>query len=98
MWDLVPQTGVKTRLTYRKRLTDLDSKFMVVGGRMGERDRESGMDRYTLYLDWITDWNYTAIGTVLSVMWQPRWAGSWGDAFTYTAGFLHCAPEAVSTL
>ena len=35
MWDLVPQTGVKTRLTYRKRLTDLDSKFMVVRGKDG---------------------------------------------------------------
>lgn len=66
---------------------------------MGERDREFGMDRYTLYLDWITDWNCTA-RTVLSVMWQPRWAGGWGrsDTFTCTAGFLHCAPEAISTL
>ena len=27
---------------------------------MGERDREFGMDMYTLYLDWITDWNCTA--------------------------------------
>ena len=35
MWDLVPQTGVKTRLTYRKRLTDLDSTFMVVRGKDG---------------------------------------------------------------
>ena len=42
-------------LQNRKRLPDLENAFMVAGGRIGRRDREFGVDRYTLlYLKWIT--------------------------------------------
>ena len=42
-------------LQNRERLTDLENEHMVVGGRMGGRDREFGKDMYTLLcLKWIT--------------------------------------------
>ena len=43
-------------------------------------ERTFGMDMYTLlYLKWITTTTSgTAHGTLLNVMWQPRWKGSLG--------------------
>ena len=49
---------------------------------MGERTvRELGMDMYTLlYLKWIINQVCCiAQGTLLNVMWQPGWEGSWGE-------------------
>ena len=48
------------------------------GGKKGKRDREFGMDMYTLlYLKWITNKAYCiAQGTLLNFTWQPGWAGS----------------------
>ena len=44
---------------------------------------EFGMDVYTLlYLKWII--NKDPHGTLLSVMWQPRWEGSLGEI-----GYMH---------
>ena len=55
---------------------------LLEGGRMRgeEMVREFGMDMYTLlYLKWITTTTSgTAHGTLLNVMWQPRWKGSLG--------------------
>ena len=47
---------------------------------MGDRIvREFGMDRYTLlYLKWIIN-NCIAQRTLLNVMWQPGWKGSFGE-------------------
>ena len=56
---------------------------MVAGGEeWGEGIvREFGMDRYILlYLKWISNRPYCiAWGTLLNVMWQPGWEGSFGD-------------------
>ena len=44
---------------------------------------------YTLlYLKWITNKDLLySIGTLLSVMWQPRWEGSLGEnGYIYTYG------------
>ena len=43
--------------------------------------REFGMDMYTLlYLKWITTkTSCIAHGTLLNVMWQPRWKGNLGE-------------------
>ena len=46
---------IQMNLQNRERLTDLENEHMVVGGRMGGRDREFGKDMYTLLcLKWIT--------------------------------------------
>ena len=38
---------------------------------------EFGIDMYTLlYIKWIT--NTESLRTLLNVMWQPGWEGSWG--------------------
>ena len=47
---------IQMNLQNRERLTDLENEHMVVGGRMGGRDREFGKDMYTLlYLKEITN-------------------------------------------
>ena len=49
---------VQMNLQNRRRLTDLENNLMVAGGggRMGGRDREFGIDMYTLLcLKWITN-------------------------------------------
>ena len=51
--------------------------------------REFGMDMYTLlYLKWIINKDLLlAHGTLLNVMWQPRWKGSLGEnAYMYMRG------------
>ena len=39
----------KNELIYRKRLTDSQNKPMLTGGKDGGRDKEFGMDTYTLF-------------------------------------------------
>ena len=66
---------------------------------MRGRDREFGMDRYTLlYLKWIT--YCTAQGTLLSVMWKPGWEGVWGrmDTCICMAESLYSPPETSTAL
>ena len=44
---------------------------------------------------WITH------GTLLNVVWQPGWEGSWGgrmDTGIYMAEALCCSPETITTL
>ena len=70
---------------------------------MGEgRVRESGMDMDTLLdLTWRTSKDLLdSTGTLLHVMWQPGWEGSWGrmDACMWMAESLRCPPEALTTL
>ena len=37
-----------------------------------------------VYLKWITDKDLLySTGTLLNVMWQPRWEGSWGKMCIY---------------
>ena len=39
-------------------------------------------------------------GTLLTVMWQPGWAGGWGrmDACICMAELLRCSPETITAL
>ena len=74
---------LQMNLQNRKRLTDLENELMVVGGgKDGGKEivKEFGMDMCTLlYLKWITTkTSCIAHGTLLNVMWQPRWKGSLG--------------------
>ena len=74
---------IHINLECRKRVTDLENELMVVGGgKDGGKEivKEFGMDMCTLlYLKWITTkTSCIAHGTLLNVMWQPRWKGSLG--------------------
>ena len=74
---------IRINLEYRKRLSDLENELRVAGGGKDAEEemvREFGMDMYTLlYLKWITTTTSgTAHGSLLNVMWQPRWKGSLG--------------------
>ena len=63
-------------------------------GSQGERTgRELGMLMYTLlYLKWVTTKDLlNSCGTLLNVMWQPRWEGGLGEKgymYTYCRVFL----------
>ena len=55
---------------------------------MGERDREFGMDMYTLiHLKQTTRTYWRAQGTLLNVMWKLEWEGSLGkNGYMYVYG------------
>ena len=81
------------------RVTDLENKLKVAGGRMREGTiREFGMGMYTqLYLKWKAARTYCiACGTLLSVMWEAGWERSLGGMGMTES--LPCPPETVTTL
>ena len=85
-------------LQNRNRLAYLENELTVAGGRM-RKDRGLQMDVYTvLYLKWITS-KY-----LLSSTWNVNCSldgrGVWGrmDLCIYMTEFLHCSPEAITTL
>ena len=89
---------------YRKRLTDLEDKFMVAGGKMRARDREFGMGVYTLlYLKWITDKDplYTIWNSAQCCM--AAWIGGefgaeWIHVYVWLSPFVIISPEIITTL
>ena len=60
------------------------------------------MDMYTLlYLKWIINMDLLdRQGTLLNVLWQPRWEGIWGriDTCIHMAESLHYSPEIITPL
>ena len=91
-------------LQYRKRLTDLEDKFMVAGGKMRARDREFGMGMYTLlYLKWITDKDplYTTWNSAQCCV--AAWIGGefgaeWIHVYVWLSPFVIISPEIITTL
>ena len=68
--------------TYKTKILN---ERMVARGQ--GRVREFGMDMYILlYLKWITNKYCIAHGTLLNVMWQLGWEGSWGRMYTWIHG------------
>jgi len=67
-----------TDLQNRNRLTVLESELRVAREKNWGRDREFGIDMYTLlHLKWITDKDLLySIENSTQVMWQPGWEGS----------------------
>ena len=71
---------------------------MVAGGIV----RESGMGTYTLlYLTHNQQGptHFIAQGTLLNIMWQPRWEGSLGEnGYMYMYGWVPCCSPKTITL
>ena len=67
----------KQKETHRLR----ERTYGCWGVGVGGRDREIGMDMYTiLYLKWITNKDLLySTGNLFNVMWQPGWERSLGE-------------------
>ena len=56
MWELVPQTGVKTTYLQKETHRLREQIYGCQGEGWGKKIvGEFGMDRYMLYLEWIPD-------------------------------------------
>ena len=104
MYDIPYKRNLKRNDTNeckkRKRLIDLENKFMVARGK--GNGRELGTDMYTLlYLKGIfnKDLLYSTWNSAQCYMAAWMGGGSWGrmDAYICMAESLCCSPETTST-
>ena len=91
-------------MSNRYRLTDLENKVMVAGGRRmgGGMVQEFGKDMYILiHFKWIIKQVLLCSrGNSVNIIWEPGRRGVWGrmDTRIYMAESLCCPPETITTL
>ena len=84
---------------YSSDLNTLLSSF-IISGLMKKGNGEYFLDNLTINTDISIEYKVPFVGTLLNVMYQPRWRRVWGrmDTSICVAESLRCLPKTITTL